>query len=90
MIWFVLRQEGGWSIFAHFYDYRIIDGDLVVQFLFTGWFDSVEIKFNINLLTLAACCKEFWRCNILGLGYCQRMMDALAGWQSGVSVRSMA
>ena len=60
MIWFVLCQEGGWGVFAHFHNYRIIDGNLVVQFLFAGWFDSVEIKFYINLFTLAACCKQFW------------------------------
>ena len=55
MIWLVLRQEGGRSIFPHLHYHSIIDGNLVVKFLFTGWLDAVEINFNINLLTLAAC-----------------------------------
>ena len=42
--------------------------------------------FNVNLFALAAGGKEFWRCNILGLGYCKRVVDALAGWQSGMNI----
>ena len=59
MIRFVFRQEGGRGVFAHFHNHCIIYSNLVVQFLFAGWFDSVEVNFNVNLFALAAGGKEF-------------------------------